>query len=139
MIYAVIASICWGFAYYLSGKILEKNVSVFTFYLFSFPTTIALCFYALINTTAKQDLALLMTKENIWLVVGQVLFTILGGLLVSVAMKETNTFLATIMEIMYPLVIMGILLFKKEIQLDWVQVAGAIIAVLGISLVVYKR
>jgi len=55
---------------------------------------------------------------------------------ITMAMRETNAFIATIFEISYPIFIMAIMIFRNEIEFDWKQIVGAGVAILGISMTI---
>lgn len=134
MFYAIFTCFAWGIAYYLSAKISKAGISYSGFALFYLPISISVVGYGLLSENIKQDLKLLTTID--WKVVVVYLFASLAGnYCVYMAFKTTSPFLVAIIELGYPIVILAILVIRKETAWSWTQLLGTAIVIFGMILV----
>lgn len=103
IIYALIASILWGFDYAISGKLFEK-VSIYTSLFFQFIIG-AILMLILGYYQIKSDLSLFGNNKTTWLFGATCLVFNLAMIFIASSIKESNATLAGLIEISYPIFI----------------------------------
>lgn len=136
ILYALMASILWGFDYAISGKLFEK-VSIYTSLLFQFITGTILMLI-LGYSEIKSDLSLFGNNKTTWLFGFTCLVFNLAMVFIASSIKESNATLAGLIEISYPIFIIlcsyfifgdnhitpsiivgGILIFSGVVIISW--------------------
>jgi drug/metabolite transporter (DMT)-like permease len=134
MIYAIFTCFAWGIAYYLSAKISKAGISYSGFAFFYLPISIFVVGYGLLSGVIKQDLKLLVSLD--WKIIVVYLFSsLIGNFCVYMAFKTTSPFLVATIELGYPIVILAILILRKETNWNWTQLLGTAIVIFGMILV----
>ena len=134
MIFAFISAFCWALSYYYCSKLLTKESSFSGLYALMFFPNLAITTYAIIFH--RDTLESFLSEDNIKYALAYMVFTVSGGITVALALKESNVFLVNMVEISYPLIIMGILLVTREVNISITQVVGAVITIIGLGLVI---
>ena len=138
MFYAIFTCFAWGVAYYLSAKLSKAGISYSGLSLLYLPISLAIVGYGLLSENLKNDMRLLTTID--WRVVVLYLFASLSGSwCVYMAFKTTSPFIVAIIELGYPIVILAILVARKESDWTVLQLMGTAIVIVGMILVLKEN
>ena len=139
VVYALLASIIWGFDYVLAEKLLKKisPATLLSFELFF--ATIAVFLFSLMGGRLVKDISTIThsRQTGLFLFFGVLTFA-LANVLTAYSIQTKNATLASLVEISYPLfiVLVGWILFREHALSSSVLVGGILIFI-GIFVIFY--
>ena len=141
MLYALSAAMLWGASYAASGPILRLGMPPLLFY-FCY-SLFSLCLSLVMLLAKGKNSAFFEHVRNLGPNAGWFLFSLfaasLGALMTYMAIGEKNATVASLIEISYPLfVILFTWLFFREVELNLMTAAGALLVLSGVSLIVWN-
>jgi drug/metabolite transporter (DMT)-like permease len=134
MLQAYFICISWGIMYYLMSHLTKIGLSYSGFLIISLPITLGIIIYGTYNGDYINDLKLI-NFNNILLIIGYLIFNLLGNFLVFMAMKTVDPFTVSILELLYPVVILLLMILTGESQFKIIHFIGFILAFSGIILI----
>ena len=142
MTYALSAAMLWGASYAASGPVLRSGMTPVVFYFcYSLFGVITASGMLLFRGEAHQVISQISDLRAYagWFVFS-LLAAALGGVMTYMAIGEKNASLVALIEISYPLfVVLFTWLFFREIQLNVMTLAGAVLVISGIALILLNE
>ena len=138
LIYAVVASLCWGMSYAACGPILKKGLSPLVLF---FGYTLLGLIGAIMALLLSGKFTSVLRFESIERSdLGWFFFSIggsaFGAYLTYAAMSAKNPTLTALIEISYPIfVVLFAWLFFREMQLNALTLCGGLLVIAGVSVI----
>lgn len=129
IIYALLASITWGFTYALDEKILNKTSPVYFLFISSLTTSLISLSILLYQKIPLNQL-LTQKPNEIGLIIFNCILSALAGLFILLSIKNSTASSASIIEISYPLfVVLFSWLLYKSLPNPGIIIGGVIILI----------
>ena len=140
-LYALMAAVFWGFAYAVSGKILQAGIPpVFLIFLESVMFITFYTFFVLSSGAFKTGMGIINANKTIlmWMTL-MILSSIAGRYIILLSISLKNPTISSLIEITYPFftLIFAWLLFR-EVHLTWATAIGSFLIFLGVGMIYLK-
>ncbi len=140
-LYALGASVIWGFTYAISEKLLRDGMT--PAYLLFLTAVISVPFYLFLNVylgTLKVGFQSMLVNSSMlfWTIV-MAFSVVLGNYMIVMSVFEKNATVAALVEISYPVfTILFAWLLMRELQINCYSAVGGLLIFAGIAIILLK-